>query len=50
MEIGIMFSHMSRLQIPKCKLKVTLLKYHTSLIKKKDFTSYYTTDVGGEML
>jgi hypothetical protein len=50
MEIGIMFSHMSRLQIPKCKLKVTLLKYHTSLIKKKDFTSHYTTDVGGEML
>lgn len=34
-KFGIMFSHMSRLQIPKCKLKVTLLKYHTSLIKKK---------------
>jgi hypothetical protein len=40
--------NMSRLQIPKCKLKVTLWKYHTSLIfKKKASTSHYT-DVGGD--
>jgi hypothetical protein len=38
--------NMSRLQIPKCKLKVTLVKYHTSL-KKKAFTSHYS-DVGGD--
>jgi hypothetical protein len=52
METGIMFLTTcpdSRLQ--KCKLKVTLMKYHTSLKKEKReaFTSHFN-DVGADAL
>ncbi len=49
METGIMFlTTCPDSQIPKCKLKVTLLKYHI-LHPKKAFRSNYT-DVGGDAL